>query len=137
LESLDRNWGNCARPEDRYALALALRELEDTGLVQGVARVWVLLVTTWARFSRGEVTQLVEASKILDFARAAGNLRAEASAQSLLGDVLQAQGKLEAAHAAFGKYLEISRLLAEQDLRSAGWQRDLAVAHNRAGTSST
>ena len=42
LESLDRNWSSCAHPEDRYALSATLRELEDTRLVQGRARVWVL-----------------------------------------------------------------------------------------------
>jgi tetratricopeptide (TPR) repeat protein len=45
-----------------------------------------------------------------------------------VGDVLQAQGKLEAAQAAFAEYLAISRRLAEQDPSNAGWQRGLALA---------
>ena len=123
LESLDRNWGSCARPEDRYALASALRELEDTRLVQGVARVWVLLVAARVRVSRGEAAQLANgAGKILDLARAAGDLRAEADAQCL-----------EAAQEAFAEYLAISRRLAEQDPSNAGWQRDLAVAYRGVG----
>ena len=48
-----------------------------------------------------------------------------------VGDVLQAQGKLAEAQAAFGEDLKISRRLAEQDPSNAGWQRDLAAAHNR------
>jgi hypothetical protein len=104
LESLDRNWGSCAHPEDRYALVSALRELEDTRLVEGRARIWVLLATAWARVDRGEAAQLADgAGKILDLARAAEDPRAEADAQCLLGDVLEAQGKLEAAQAAFGR----------------------------------
>jgi hypothetical protein len=38
LEELDREWAGSARPEDRYALATALQELEDTALVEGRAR---------------------------------------------------------------------------------------------------
>ena len=54
-------------------------------------------------------------------------------AHNRVGDVLQTQGKLGEAHAAFGEYLAISRHLAEQDRSNAGWQRDLAVAHSRVG----
>jgi tetratricopeptide (TPR) repeat protein len=134
LESLDRDWTSCAHPEDRYALAAALRELEDTRLVQGRARVWVLLVTAWARAYRGEVTQLADvAASTLDLARTEKDPRAEADSQCLFGDVLQAQGKLGAAQEAFGKYLTISLRLAEQDPSNAGWQRALAAAHNRVG----
>jgi Flp pilus assembly protein TadD len=49
------------------------------------------------------------------------------------GGVLQAQGKLEQAQAAFAEYLAISQRLAEQDPSNAGWQRDLAVAHSKVG----
>ena len=54
-------------------------------------------------------------------------------AHSRVGDVLQAQGQLKAAQAAFEEYLAISRRLAEQDPSNAGWQRELAVAHSRVG----
>ena len=50
-------------------------------------------------------------------------------ADSRVGDVLQAQGKLEKAQAAFAEYLAISRRLAEQDPSNPGWQRVLATAH--------
>jgi hypothetical protein len=84
LESLNSNWDNCARPGDRYALASALNELEDTRLVQGGARVWVLLTSTWVRVSRGESAQLADgAGKILELARAAKDSRAEADAQCM------------------------------------------------------
>ena len=52
-------------------------------------------------------------------------------AHSKVGDVLQSQGKLEEARAAFDENLTISRRLAEQDSSNAGWQRDLAVAIHR------
>ena len=35
LEKQDRYWSRIARPEDRYALAAALGELDDSGLVHG------------------------------------------------------------------------------------------------------
>ena len=38
LEKLDREWSRTARPEDRYALAAALGELDESGLVHGRAR---------------------------------------------------------------------------------------------------
>jgi hypothetical protein len=43
-----------------------------------------------------------------------------------MGVVLQTQGDLTAARAAFAEYLAISRRLAEQDPGNAGWRRDLA-----------
>src|SRR5258707_11412988 len=66
-------------------------------------------------------------------ARAGEGPRAEGEARCMVGDVLKAQGKLEAAQAAFGEYLAISRRLAEQDPSNAGWQRDLALAHSKVG----
>jgi tetratricopeptide (TPR) repeat protein len=129
LEGLDRYWSGSARPEDHQALAIALRELEHTGLVRGRAQVWVLLSVAWVRVSRGEFAEMQStAVRILELARAARDERAEADAQCLVGDVLQAQGKLGEAQAAFGEYLAISRRLAEADPSNAGWQRGLAVA---------
>lgn len=128
LESLDRDWSGSAPPEDRYALAAALNELEDTELVQGRARVWVLLVVAWTRVGRGEAAQLKEAAgETLLLAEAAADQRAIADAKVLFGDVLQAQGQLEAAQEAFGENLAISRRLAQQDPSNAVWQREFAV----------
>jgi tetratricopeptide (TPR) repeat protein len=45
-----------------------------------------------------------------------------------MGHVLQAQGQLAAAQAAYAESLAIGRRLAEQDPGNAVWQRDLAVA---------
>jgi tetratricopeptide (TPR) repeat protein len=133
LEKLDREWSS-THVEDRYALAAALRELEDTQLVQGRARVWVLLNIAWTRASRGETAQMSDAARrALHLARSVADPRAEADAQCLSGDVLVEQGKLAEAQAAFGEYLAISRRLAEQDRGNAGWQRELAVAHSRIG----
>ena len=50
-----------------------------------------------------------------------------------MGGVLKAQGKLTEAQAAFEEALAIRRRLAEQDPSNAGWQSDLAVAHNWVG----
>ena len=134
LELLERDRSSYARSEDRYVLSAALRELEETQLVQGRARVWILLVTAWTLVSRDETSKLADlAANILDLARAAKDQRAEAEAQRLLGDVLQVQGKLKAAEAAYLEYLAISRRLAEQDRANGGWQRDLAVAYSRIG----
>jgi len=96
LESLDRDWSGSAHLEDRQALAVALRELEETNLVRGRAQAWVLLNISWARVNRGESAQLrAAADRALELARAARDARAEADAQCLLGDVFQSQGKLD------------------------------------------
>ena len=50
-----------------------------------------------------------------------------------MGGVLETQGKLTEAQAAFEESLAICRRLAEQDPNNAGWQSDLAVAYNRVG----
>ena len=50
-----------------------------------------------------------------------------------VGEVLQAQGKLEAARTAFEEVLAISRRLAEQDPSNAGWQQGLSGALNQVG----
>src|SRR5262249_34514325 len=50
-----------------------------------------------------------------------------------MGDVLQAQGKLEAAQEAFEESLTISQRLAEQDANDVGRERDLAIARGRMG----
>ena len=132
LENLDRSWSRTAHPEHRYGLAAALTELEDTQVVQGRARVWVLLVIAWVHVSRGQSARLAgTATSILHLARSAADLRGEGDAQCLLGDALQAQGKLVEAQAAFEVSLAISRRLAEQDPNNAGWQRELAVAQSR------
>jgi hypothetical protein len=67
LEQLDREWSVSARPEDRQALALALRELAETNFVHDRARVWVSLCIAWSRVARGETAQLgVEASQYFE-----------------------------------------------------------------------
>jgi len=134
LERLDRDWCSSARPEDHQALAVAMRELEETSLATGRAQVWILLSISWARVSRGETSQLGPvAIRVLDLARVARDARAEADAQCLIGDVLVTQGKLAEAQAAYAEFLAISRRLAAQDPDNAGWQRELAVAHSKVG----
>ena len=63
----------------------------------------------------------------------AGWQRELAMAQRRVADVLQAQGKLEAAQAAYGESLTISRQLVEQDPGNGGWQRELAMDQRRVG----
>ena len=134
LEDMDRAWTRTAHPEHRQALALALNELETSSLLEGRARVEGLLCLAEVRSSRGETANIEGvARKIEALARDIGHASALGRAFCLLGDVLEAQGKLEAAQAAFGEYLVISRHLAEQDRGNAVWQRDLAVARARVG----
>ena len=134
LEKLDREWSNQARPEERAALATALKELDETGLVAGRSRVWVLLAVAWARASRGEEAQLGNtAVEALALARSVRDARAEGDSQWLLGRVLEAQGKLAEVQTAYRENLAISRRLAEQDPSNAGWLRELAAAHGQLG----
>ena len=98
LETLDREWSDTARPEDRYALAAALQELVDTGLVWSRARARSLLTIASARDYRGETTQLAEsAAEALRLALASEDRSAEADARCLEGDVFRVLGKLLAA----------------------------------------
>lgn len=134
LASMDRDWSRRARTEDRYALAAALNELEETALVQNRARVWVLLVIAGTRASRGEEAQLAESAlAVLGYAQDAQDLRAEAYSQALLGDVFHAQGRMQKAQKAYRRYLSITMQLALQNPGNAGSQSDLADAHNRIG----
>jgi hypothetical protein len=133
LEDLDREWTGSGRPEDRQALALAVGELETTGLVDGAARVEVLLCTAEVRSSRGETAQLGDQAREAEsLARRIQHWPGLGRACCLLGDVHQARGDLAGAEAAFGEYvrLTIFRRLVQQDPSNAGWQRDLAVAHS-------
>jgi tetratricopeptide (TPR) repeat protein len=65
--------------------------------------------------------------------RSTGWQRGLAIAHSRVGDVLQAQGRLEAAQAAFEQTLSIFLRLAHRDPTNTGWQRELAAAHSRVG----
>jgi len=56
-----------------------------------------------------------------------------AVALSDVGDVLQAQGKLDEALASHRAGLAINQRLAAADPGNAGWQRDLAVAYRKVG----
>jgi tetratricopeptide (TPR) repeat protein len=134
LELMNRTWSRRARVEDRYALAAALKELEDTELVQGRARVWALLLIAWTRAARGEEAQLAEAAlTALKHARDAHDPRAEGTSQALLGDAFQAQGKLERAQGAYEQFLTIILQLTAQEPGNEDSQSDLAGAHNRMG----
>jgi tetratricopeptide (TPR) repeat protein len=136
LQELSRDWifYSHARPEDCYALAAALQELKDTALVEGRARASTLLAIGWAREMRGETAQLADLAKeALLLARDSTDRPMESGAQCLVGDVLQAQGHLPAAQAAFADSLAISQQLAEMDPGNTTWQREQAVAHSRVG----
>jgi tetratricopeptide (TPR) repeat protein len=134
LESVNRFWTSGAHPEDRFALLGALNELAETALVQGRARVWVLLVTAWIRSSRSDYSQLAKlAGTAIGLAREIGDLSAEGDGQCLLGDVFLAQENLDAAYSAYLQSLEISQQLANRDRDNVGLQRELAVSHSRVG----
>ena len=134
LIDLTREWSLIARPEDEYAMARAMKELDDGGMVTGRARAWALLDIAWVRWSRGDRAELEgEARAILTLARETRDQAAEGDAQALLGDVLLAQGRLEEAEAAIAETLAISRRLAEADARNAVRQRELAAAWSKTG----
>lgn len=134
LESLHRDWMRIAHPEDFYALSVALSELENNGLLNGRARAWVLIVLAQARQVRGETAQLeASAQQIIELARSTGDERALGEGYALLGDALEATGKLNDSRIAYEEYLTISQRLATKYPDNAGWQLDLAAAFNRVG----
>lgn len=134
LEKLGREWSSTAYPEDEYALATALRELEEQGLIQGRALLWSVLCCAWTRVSRGEEAALLEtARRALELSQREGDRSAEADSQMLLGDVHEAKGQQDAAREAYGASLEICIRLAAEQPTNTGRQRELAVAHSRVG----
>jgi len=134
LEKLHREWSRSAITEDLYALSSALEELRKTRLVQGRGSVWAVLVIAWIRVGRGEAAQLEkDATVAVELAHATGDKLAVAESQCLMGDVLQAQGKLAESGAAFAEYQKLIGKLAEQDSDNDDRQADLGVAHNRVG----
>ena len=131
-EVLDRQWTNQGHPEDRYALALALKELETGKFLVGRAWIEALLCIGETRSYRGETAQLESlAQEILIEAQRDNYASGAARANSLLGDSFQAQGQLVAAKAAYDEVLRIIRQLAEQDPSNADWQGILAVTRRR------
>ena len=132
LEQLDRDWSGTVHPEDRQALAVALRELTSSGLLRARALLWASLCIAWACVNRVETAQVGAGARCLrQLARDLGDAPAEAQAECLLGDVLQAQGKLDEAQAAYTNSLAISRRLAEQDPSNTGRHQDLAATLER------
>src|SRR5262245_38221366 len=131
-EALDREFTDGGRPEVRHALTLALRELTDGGWLTESAQVEALLASLRVRHWRGEAAQLeAEARDVADLARTASDPSGIGRTQLLLGDVLQTKGRLDEALAAFRESLAIFPRLASTDPSNAGWQRDLADAHDR------
>jgi tetratricopeptide (TPR) repeat protein len=134
LEKLDHEWTDRGHTGERRELAAALRELEETGMVAGRARAWVLLVLAWMHELQGETAQWEEVGEqALRVAREAGDGSAEAEALCLMGDVRKARYQFEEAETAFDEFLSLSQRLARQHPDSSGWQRKLALAYSRAG----
>ena len=132
VESITREWAALGR-EENHALAIALGELQQTGLLAGRARVWALLTIAWARSDRGETVPLAHADEILELARAARDPRAEADALALCADSRSAQGQLEEARRAFEASLAIREKLTDHAPGDASLQRDRAVTCSRLG----
>ncbi|MGZ8246250.1 hypothetical protein [Methylomagnum sp.] len=134
LEKLDHDWTERGYTKERHALAAALWELEETGMVAGRARAWVLLVMAWTHELSGEKLRWLETGEqALRAARAAEDRSAEAEASCLVGDARMAQYQFDEAEAAFGEFLALCQPLAQQHPDSPAWQRRLALAHSRVG----
>lgn len=134
LEKLYRDWCLTVHHEDIYGLALVLRELEDSQMLESRARAWALIVIAWSQELHGETAQLADlANQILTLAKVHGDLAAEVEALVLIGDVSQTLGKLETAQTAFESSLTILQKLAECDPGNIGWQREQGGAYNRVG----
>jgi tetratricopeptide (TPR) repeat protein len=133
-EVLVEEWCQSAYSQDRDALALALFELESTGLVDGRARVEVLLYYGTNQYEHSEIKRVVEcAREALALAKETGHATGEADANDLLGQTLRIQGHLPEALEAFRATLKIYRDLAARNPADALSQFRLALAHSRLG----
>jgi tetratricopeptide (TPR) repeat protein len=131
-ETLDRDL--MQKPEWRQALAMSLSELANAGWLRGSALVESLLIPLEARSQRGETARLeAEVCAVLDLAERNPYSLALSSAQCLLGDVYQSQGRRDAALASFQKSLAIIEQLVQDDTSKISFQRDLGIAHTRLG----
>lgn len=130
LEKLDREWSERVRPEDVAALALALTELQESGLVDGRARVWVLLAVAWARSQRESTASLLDiATEALTLAGSLQDTSALRNAYALMGSVQMSRGDLPAMREACLEYLATSERLAQQNPQDLGSQYELALSH--------
>jgi tetratricopeptide (TPR) repeat protein len=131
-ETLDRDL--MQKPEWRQALAMSLSELANAGWLRGSALVESLLIPLEARSQRGETARLeAEVCAVLDLAERNPYSLALSSAQCLLGDVYQSQGRIEAALASYQKSLVIVERLVQAVPSNPNWQRELGIAHSRLG----
>ena len=95
LESITRDLQRRASPEDQFALAVALRELNETNQVAGRSKAWALLFVGWNHLSRGELSSVAEiARSALRIATSENDPNALADAQMLLSRVLEKEGTL-------------------------------------------
>src|SRR5262249_28192824 len=130
----DGKWSDGGRLEHQYALATALGELVETGLVHGRARAWSLISIGRVRDGRGESARLLElADQALDLARASGDEIAEAGARNLTGSAWQGRGDLAAAKLAFNEELAIRGRLLERSPSNVGWQQGVAATLRSVG----
>jgi tetratricopeptide (TPR) repeat protein len=133
-EALVEEWDQSAYPEDRDALALALYELESSGLVDGRARLEVLLCYGTNQYEHREIPHVVEcAREALGLAKETGHATGEARANDLFGQALRIQGHLSEALTAYQATLSIFQDIATRYPADAVLQRQLAVTHLRLG----
>lgn len=134
LEKLDHDWTDRAHAEERYALAIALRDIEEAGLLTGRARAWVLLAVGWMHQWKGETLQWGQvAEQALGVAREAGDAAAEAEALCLIGDSALGRFQFGEAESAFDRFLSLAEIMTARYPHDTGWQRKLALAHSRLG----
>jgi tetratricopeptide (TPR) repeat protein len=133
-EALINAWGQTSYPQDRDALMLALYELERTGLVDGRARLEVLLCFGENQYEHSEITRVAQcAPQAIELAKKTRHRTGEARAFDLLGQVLRVQGHLAEALSAYQSGLQIRLELAAADPTDAIAQWGLAVAYSRLG----
>lgn len=133
-EALRVEWTRDTHPADRDAIAIALYELEKTGLVQGRARLEVLVWYAENLSARGEITRLAATMPAtVELANQLAYPSGQARAYDLYGELLRLQGHSQEALAAHNKVLQIRQQLAEAKPSDAVARWRVAVAYSRLG----
>lgn len=133
LTAAFKRWEREGRDEPRQALGVMLEELVRFPLdASARTRVLYLYCRIWVRRVPLVELELV-ARELVEMAHRVEGDQQQAECHALLGDILQAQGRVEAAVIEFETYRRILAGLVAREPENAAAQRELSVSHSRIG----
>ena len=133
LERTYWKWDFAGRFEATQALGTALDELTGVPLADS-ARGRVLFVLGWIRLARIPLKQSEQSTReAVTLLEATGSEASYADARSLLGRILEREGRPKEALAEYQSCKRIMESLTERDPANTDWQRNLFGSHTFVG----